>query len=102
MPAPGPPRVPPRVASRVIRSHLVPPDGMFSGCAAPVTCVSVTARPVAVVTTSRVATGRGMSSSSRTDAGRQAQRLVEVDLYPLSVGVRLASVQALAGSPSKA
>ena len=69
MPAPGPPCVPPRVASMVIRSHLVPPDGTFSGCAAAVTCVSVTARPVAVVTTSRVATGRGMSSSRRTVTG---------------------------------
>ena len=61
---PGAAAVPPRDAAMVIRSQLVRPDGMLRAWAAPVTCVSVTARPVAVVTTSWVATGRGTSSSS--------------------------------------
>ena len=60
IPAPGPPAVPPRVRSIVIRSQLVEPDGMFSFWVAPVTWVLVSTCPVAVVTVSRVATGRGM------------------------------------------
>jgi hypothetical protein len=69
MPAPGPPAMPPLVASMVIRSQLEVPDGMFSFWVAPVTWVAVSTLPVAVVTVSRVATGRGMSSSSLTLTG---------------------------------
>src|ERR1700760_464419 len=69
MPAPGPPAVPPLVASMVIRRKPVVPDGMFSFWVAPVTEVAVSTLPVAVVTVSRVATGRGMSSSSLTSTG---------------------------------
>src|SRR3984957_14386722 len=59
IPAPGPPAVPPWVRSIVTRSQLVVPDGMFSFWVAPVTVVVVSTCPVAVVTVSRVATGRG-------------------------------------------
>src|ERR1700761_5168526 len=104
MPAPGPPAVPPWAESMVIRSQLVVPDGMFSFWVAPVTRVVVSACPVAEVTVSRVATGRGTSSSSRMFTG-----------VPTSIGwlklicshwptaeAGLASTQAVFGLPSKA
>ena len=103
MPAPGPPRVPPRVAAMVIRSQRVLPDGMSSGWAAAVVWVSVTAWPVAVVTTRRVATGRGTSSSRRIVTGpdRFSGRSKLIWIHCPSAS-EVASVQALSGSPSKA
>ena len=87
-----------------MRSQPVVPGGIPSGWAAPVAWVAVAARPAAVVTTRRVATGRGMSSSSRIVAGPDRSRgrgkLIWTHCPAALTG--LASVQAVAGLPSKA
>ena len=87
-----------------MRSQPVVPGGICSGWGAAVTRVAVTARPAAVVTTRRVATGRGVSSSSRIVAGpdrsRELLKLIWIHCPAALNG--LASVQAVAGLPSKA
>src|SRR3984957_3590348 len=104
MPAPGPPGAPPRAAAMVPRSQLLVPGGIRSGWAAAVTRVLVTARPAAVATTRRVATGRGMSSSNWIvawpDKRRGVEKLIWIHCPAALTG--LASVQAVAWLPSKA
>src|SRR5271165_2306873 len=88
----------------VTRSQPLVPGGIRSGWAVPVTRVSVTARPAAVVTVSWVATGRGMSSRSlmvaAPDKSRGLEKLIWIHCPTALTG--LASVQAVAGLPSKA
>src|ERR1700677_1899748 len=104
MPAPGPPGVPPRAAAMVTRSQPLLPGGIASGWAAAVTRVLVTARPAAVVTTRRVATGRGRSSSNAmaADPDRRRGREKLIWIHCPTALTALASVQAVAGLPSKA
>ena len=66
--------------------------------------MAVTARPAAVVTISRVATGRGMSSSSRMVAGPDSRRgrVKLTCIHCPTAPSGLASVHAVDGSPSKA
>jgi hypothetical protein len=87
-----------------MRSQPLVPGGIRSGWAAAVTRLSVTARPAAVVTTRRVATGRGMSSSSRIAADPDSRRGPEklIWIHCPTALTALASVQAVAGLPSKA